>query len=395
MKNLSIMLIVVLVLLMLAGCSSNDNSTTPPDNSTQEDTQGNVEDNAEDTLYPDSPQSEPDSDTAYTVAFDSQGGTSLDSIVASSIDSMPVSTREGFNLAGWYSDAQSTTMVVFPYEVTLDTTLYAQGVQYTDGLVFSLAEQGYYVVDAGTALEGGNSDIVVPSFYNGVAVVGIADQAFIGDSITSVVLPYTVTSIGSWAFGGCSNLTSVTLPPQLDSIGMGAFFNNKMLADVLLPDSLVTISKSVFSNCTALDSIIIPDSVTYLGDSAFAYCSNLSSVVLSNNIDMLCDFVLASTNISSLVIPDGVTFVGDYALSNCASLTSLTLPASLQYITAFALSNCTSLDSVTFSNASGWYVTDSYQFVGGNSIDVSDSATNATRLSTTTGYYDYCWYRAD
>ena len=70
-----------------------------------------------------------------------------------------------------------------------------------------------------------------------------------------LVIPYSVTSIGSSAFTGCSNLTAITIPNSVTSIGERAF-----------------------SDCTALTSITIPDSVTSIGERAFECCTSLTSV---------------------------------------------------------------------------------------------------------------------
>ena len=58
----------------------------------------------------------------------------------------------------------------------------------------------------------------------GSAVTSIGEYAFSGCSgLTSVTIPSSVTSIGEWAFSRCSGLTSVTIPSSVTSIGGGAF----------------------------------------------------------------------------------------------------------------------------------------------------------------------------
>ncbi len=75
------------------------------------------------------------------------------------------------------------------------------------------------------------------------------------ESITSIEIPSSVTSIGSVAFYGCSSLTSIEIPSSVTSIGWGAF-----------------------EDCSSLTSIEIPSSVTNIGNETFMNCDNLQNV---------------------------------------------------------------------------------------------------------------------
>lgn len=65
--------------------------------------------------------------------------------------------------------------------------------------------------------------VTVPDSIVGYPVTSIADDAFKGTPVTSVILPDTVTHIGWFAFAECPSLTSVTLPASIISIDYGAF----------------------------------------------------------------------------------------------------------------------------------------------------------------------------
>lgn len=91
-------------------------------------------------------------------------------------------------------------------------------------LLYELNETGY-TVSAGKYYD--ETDVVIPATYNGKKVTKIANSAFSyvknKENIKSITIPNSVTSIGSYAFSGCSSLTSITIPNSVTSIGGGAF----------------------------------------------------------------------------------------------------------------------------------------------------------------------------
>ena len=89
---------------------------------------------------------------------------------------------------------------------------------------------------------------------------------------------YSVTSIGSRAFVGCTNLTSIEIPYSVTSIGIYAFSVCTNLTSIDIPNSVTSIGSSAFENCTGLTSITIPNSVTSIGSWAFSGCSGLTSI---------------------------------------------------------------------------------------------------------------------
>ena len=89
-----------------------------------------------------------------------------------------------------------------------------------------------------------------------------------------------MTTIGGWAFEGCSGLTEVTIGNGLTSIGNSAFFECNKLAQIAIPDSVTAIEESAFYNCKSLAVIRIPDSVTRLEANPFTGCNQLN-VILS------------------------------------------------------------------------------------------------------------------
>ena len=120
------------------------------------------------------------------------------------------------------------------------------------GLAYTSNEDGTcYVSGIGTCTD---TEIIIPSYYNGETVIEIANAAFMSrTTFTSIKIPDSVTSIGGQAFQYCTSLTSIEIPDSLTSIGNNAF-----------------------ASCTGLTSIVIPDSVTSIGMQAFLSCTNLT-----------------------------------------------------------------------------------------------------------------------
>ena len=166
------------------------------------------------------------------------------------------------------------------------------------------------------------------------SVTSIGDYAFrYCASLTSIAIPDSVTSIGSDAFYGCTNIVSATMPAHAindipqdsletvvitsgDSIGYGAFAGCTSLTSVTIPDSVTSIEWDAFSGCTSLASIAIPDSVTSIGGQAFYDCDSLTSVTIGNGVKSIGDSAFRyCTSLTSVTIGDGVTSIGDYAFA--------------------------------------------------------------------------------
>ncbi len=252
----------------------------------------------------------------------------------------------------------------------------------------------------------GGSSIGEYAFYGctGLASITIPDSVTsIGYSafydckgLTSITIPNSVTSIGSYAFYGCTGLTSVTIGNSVTSIGYSAFYDCKGLTSITIPDSVTSIGYSAFYDCKGLTSITIPDSVTSIGYSAFYDCKGLTSITIPDSVTSIgYSAFYDCKGLTSITIPDSVTSIGSYAFYGCTGLTSITIGSGVTSIGSYAFRGCTRLTSIIFEDTTTWYRTNSYSNwdnkTGGTQTGVTNSSTNATYFTDT--YYDYYWYK--
>ena len=185
----------------------------------------------------------------------------------------------------------------------------------------------------------------------GAGVTTIGEYAFHGcTKLPSITIPNSVTAIGEHAFGNCWTLTSITLPDGLQTIGEAAFTACAMTS-ITLPESLTTIEKNVFWSCDKLTSITIPNRVTTIGESAFYGCKKLPSITIPNGVTTIGKEAFYQCNtLTSVTIPKSMTTIGVGAFASCWALKSITLPNGVTTIENNTFYDCPSLTSITLPN---------------------------------------------
>jgi hypothetical protein len=115
--------------------------------------------------------------------------------------------------------------------------------------------------------------------------------------------PGNVTSIGDFAFFGCTAVTTVGIPNNVTSIGILAFEGCTSLATVSIPSSVTSISDSAFEGCASLATVNLPRSVTSIGNGAFSDCACAEGEYVRGA--QLLNCTEASTGNYSCIAPSG------------------------------------------------------------------------------------------
>ena len=273
----------------------------------------------------------------------------------------------------------------YPFGYIFGTSSYTgsySATQYYYGSSTSSTTYNYYYIPSSlksVTITGGN--ILRGAFYN-------------CSSLTSIEIPASVSSIGDYAFYGCTslyltennlkyvklngtpyyilieaankNFSTYKINSQTKYIEAEAFGGCTRLSSITVPDGITSIGSYAFSNCSSLETIEIPDSVTSIGSGAFSGCSSLESIILP--------FVGAKADVKdsdTYQYPFGYIFgtysyTGSYSAtqsyygSSTSSTTSTTyyIPSSLKIVTITggnilrgAFYNCSSLTSITIPSS--------------------------------------------
>lgn len=288
----------------------------------------------------------------------------------------------------------------------LDTSVvYATG---SLGLIYQLSDDGasYYVANLGTCTD---AEVVIPKVYNGKIVTAMGPGALLSSNeqlngndnnttITTVVLPDTIKSIGIAAFAYCTALKTIVLPENLEAIDMYAFMGCSSLETIIVPDSVTNLAEYAFANsgivsitfgngvtnlpknlcasCPNLNYIILGEAVTKIDENTFNGCENILNVTMSdeqwNNPDLLyiatkisnsrsyCDggiYIGPTNNTSHVMIgvadtskteywihPDTKVLCGTFR--NCTNMTSIVISEGVTMITSGTFANCANLTTI-------------------------------------------------
>lgn len=306
----------------------------------------------------------------------------------------PDTDTASYVFLGWSMDDNSLISDFNSVTITGETTIKAEWMNY-------IYDSNYSAI---TGVTCDNNDWItsldIPSYVNKKKVAKIGDNAFQGlRSVTSVIIPETVTRIGDFSFR-YNSIKTLTLPSNLELIGQYAFADCKNLESVDCKSSrLVNIAGFAFNSCINLksfkydtsntnlsylgqgvflntglvqfgnitDSVVITSKLTGITANAFANCNIKKFVVASGNTAFETDssgsvlyhkgslyyvMQVAQQAAGKITISSSVNYVDsyEYPFRNCTNITEVVLPTSYKTIADYTFSGCTSLRSVNISH---------------------------------------------
>ena len=215
-------------------------------------------------------------------------------------------------------------------------------------------------------------DMIIPS-----NVTSIGNFAFQGcTGITSVKIPDSVTTIGSKAFADCTGLTSITIPSGVLTIGESAFAYTNIKEVAIESNEFVsttqylyrifgtqvktykigsqvkTIGSWAFAECRYLTSVELPALLTSIEGAAFLGCSKLEAISIPTTVTSIGGGAFREcSSLKSINLPNSITSIGSYAFLGCTNIEEIVIPNSVEVIEDGVFSGCTSLSSVTIPNS--------------------------------------------
>lgn len=183
-------------------------------------------------------------------------------------------------------------------------------------------------------------------------LVEIGEGAFLSTPLTHITIPESVTTIGMGAFINCTKLSTIDIS-NVSVINEYTFSQCRNLQNITISKALSKIKNHAFLGCTALQSFSFGDKLSLIGDNAFKF-SGLTSINMSkcSNLKSIGDWAFAECYaLTSVLLNDNTAKIGEGAFFNDTSLTELNIPTSCKQISDYMLKGAYNLNSTTITSA--------------------------------------------
>lgn len=197
-----------------------------------------------------------------------------------------------------------------------------------------------------------------------------------------IVLPQNTQHIGRLAFGHCQGISGITLHEGLRSIGYGAFQYNIQLDSVVIPATVSSLGTNLFDGCTSLSTLSIASgNSNYYMDGMMIYSAGGDTLVschksadtlflpatlrvvggmggntdiryvhIPDGVTMIDENAFENSTLASIDLPDSMRIIGEYAFYACMELTRVGMPTWLDTMGSGCFGHCMKLKSITIPN---------------------------------------------
>lgn len=310
--------------------------------------------------------------TALMLGLTTPQSTRLQEMTINDMPAVLVSMNgQGFDIL-WVGDSGDLYFFLFPND---DDALVQQMISVAQSLcVFhrkgeqvNPASDFAYTADGGevtiTDYIGTSEHVLIPDTIDGLPVTALGHRAFYEKTVTTVVVPDSVTEIGAACFSGDNYLVSLKLPDGLKRLPPASLESCMRLYDFDLPQSLEKIYSSVFEFNYYLTHLTLPSSLTEIEQLNFIGLYDLQSLTLAednaafkldeaNGLLMTADGTRLLHCFSDIVpaeeiiLPEGVKIVDPFAFHYDYDVKRIVLPEGVETIGAMAFAMCPNLTEI-------------------------------------------------
>jgi len=207
--------------------------------------------------------------------------------------------------------------------------------------------ENFYTVSG--YVDDGSTTLSIPAEVEGVAVGRIGTNAFKNNgTLTSIVVPTSVTEIEAGAFTGIKALKEITLPFIGMNANSDAYYGETAGSEGEENEKATDIERH-FAYIFGTDEYTYGSQITATysagGTASYYLPHGLSKVILnSDSAYSIPMYAFAGvTTVREIVLPATIDAIGEGAFSNCANLTKVNVPANVEKIYDSAFSGCARL----------------------------------------------------
>ena len=309
-----------------------------------------------------------------TVTFDFAYENKKESVqceVSKLIDKPNDPNRNGFEFVGWFYDNKEFNYDA--YLVTENITLVAKWINnnYTKGMCYSEADDGYYLSSVGSAFNADN--IVIPDNYRGKPVIGILNNVFENIKINSLTIPLSIKYIGPNCFNDFSCNDIYYNGKENDWCDI--YFSSKLSTPTYKSNNLY------FNND---DGYYLPQTLVFtksINSYAFWGVDSIKSIAFEEGVTKVGDYAFYQVDEMRVVFNKSITYIGANSFSMVHISNNVYLPADIKHIGASAFYNSYTLTGEALRKPYKVYFSKSIT-MRGKSTDYNKETVNTFKLAT-------------